>query len=110
MTPKRIQRRRVKGWRLPANTVCVTRPGKWGNPYKVGEEYNYEGGFKKIENTQMAVNSYQQSIKFFGFPVSKEQIKRGLKGKNLACWCPLIDKNGNHIPCHADILLKIANE
>lgn len=27
-----------------------------------------------------------------------------LKGKNLACWCPL-DK-----PCHADILLKIANE
>ena len=31
--PKRIQRKRTKGWRLPPNTVCVTRPGKWGNPF-----------------------------------------------------------------------------
>ena len=27
-----------------------------------------------------------------------------LKGKNLACWCPLDQL------CHADLLLKIANE
>ena len=26
-----------------------------------------------------------------------------LRGKNLACWCPL------DAPCHADVLLKIAN-
>jgi hypothetical protein len=32
--PKRIQRRRTKGWRLPPNTVIVSRPTKWGNPYR----------------------------------------------------------------------------
>jgi hypothetical protein len=32
-----------------------------------------------------------------------------LRGKDLACWCPLVDKDGNRFPCHADILLAIAN-
>ena len=27
-----------------------------------------------------------------------------LRGKNLACWCPLDQ------PCHADVLLEIANK
>lgn len=36
MTPKRIQRiRHRKGWRAPANTLNITRPGKHGNPYPV---------------------------------------------------------------------------
>ena len=35
MKPKRIQRKRVKGWRMPDNTVSVTRPGRWGNPFPV---------------------------------------------------------------------------
>src|SRR5690242_7428440 len=32
-TPKRIQRKREKGWKMPTNTVSVTRPGKFGNPF-----------------------------------------------------------------------------
>ena len=35
-------------------------------------------------------------------PIIKEDIKQ-LRGKNLACFCPL-DKS-----CHADLLLEIAN-
>lgn len=35
MTPKRIQRKRTKGWRMPENTVYVGRPSKWGNPFKL---------------------------------------------------------------------------
>ncbi len=31
--PRRIQRRRTKGWRLPPNTVCVSRPGRFANPF-----------------------------------------------------------------------------
>jgi hypothetical protein len=27
-----------------------------------------------------------------------------LRGKNLACWCPLDQ------PCHADVLLELANQ
>lgn len=31
--PKRIQRQRTKGWRMPAGCVYVGRPTKWGNPF-----------------------------------------------------------------------------
>lgn len=33
MTPKRIQRKRTKGFHLPPNTLCVCRPRPWGNPF-----------------------------------------------------------------------------
>ena len=32
-----------------------------------------------------------------------------LRGKDLMCWCPLEDEDGNPIPCHAEVLLEIAN-
>jgi hypothetical protein len=35
--PRRIQLSRKKGWRLPSNTVVVSRPSKWGNPWRVGK-------------------------------------------------------------------------
>lgn len=34
---------------------------------------------------------------------SVEKIRAELAGKDLACWCPLYE------PCHADVLLEIAN-
>ena len=36
--PKRIQRKRTKGWRMPADAIYVGRPTKWGNPDKIGDE------------------------------------------------------------------------
>lgn len=36
MTPLRIQLRRSKGWRMPPNTISVARPGRWGNPFRMG--------------------------------------------------------------------------
>ena len=30
-TPKRIQRKRTKGFKLPTNTKCVNRGTKYGN-------------------------------------------------------------------------------
>lgn len=36
-------------------------------------------------------------------PPSLETIRKELRGKNLACWCPIAG------PCHADVLLEIAN-
>jgi hypothetical protein len=35
MKPYRIQLKRTKGWRMPANTVKVDRSTRWGNPFKV---------------------------------------------------------------------------
>lgn len=37
--PVRVQLRRTKGWRMPDNTVNVARPGKWGNPFRVGRYF-----------------------------------------------------------------------
>ena len=91
MQPKRIQRRRTKGWRMPKNTLYVGRGSKWGNPFVVCS----------YRTAEQAVDEYKKSIA--KFDDCKEYIQRELKGKNLACWCPLDS------PCHADILLDIAN-
>lgn len=49
--PKRIQRKRTSGWRMPENTVSVCRPGKYGNPLKlVGDMSKENKAFDKHEN------------------------------------------------------------
>ncbi len=83
--PARIQRKRTKGWKKPANTVCVTRPGRWGNPYD----------WKTLGKAE-AVRLFEKNI-LPTLPVHE------LRGKNLACWC----KAGE--PCHAESLLRAAN-
>ena len=89
--PKRIQRKRTKGWKMPENTVYVGRPTKWGNPYKINEKFD-------------KANAVRLHREYVEMHVDAEEIKRELKGKNLACWC----KEGE--PCHADVLLEIANK
>lgn len=87
--PKRIQRKRTKGWRMPPNTIYVGRPSKWGNPY------DWNTSLNPVTEYELDIEEGKRSAK---------EIKREFKGKNLACWCPLDQ------PCHADILLKIAND
>jgi hypothetical protein len=87
--PRRIQQRRRKGWRMPANTVSVARPSKWGNPYSV-ETYDRE----------KAVAMYRE---YLTNGKGKKLSIKMLSGKNLACFCSLDQA------CHADLLLEIAN-
>jgi hypothetical protein len=102
--PIRIQRKRTKGWRLPENTVCVSRPSKWGNPFIVDEH-------STITNRQIAAESFRALLRNQGSrSPTVEDVKRELRGKNLACWCPLTYPDGRYCPCHADVLLEIANE
>ncbi|HET7675665.1 MAG TPA: DUF4326 domain-containing protein [Gammaproteobacteria bacterium] len=91
--PKRIQRSRKKGWRMPPNTVYVGRPTKWGNPFTVNK-YGREAALERFHLHLCNPNSA------LGFDLG--EIKE-LRGKNLACWCPL------DAPCHADVLLELAN-
>jgi hypothetical protein len=112
MTPQRIQLRRTKGWRKPDNTVTVARPSKWGNPFipsNEGHRFWYVKAWgrrfgcerDKDEASRLAVdlyrNAYERRVEF-GLPDPID-----LRGKNLACWCPLDQ------PCHADVLLDLAN-
>jgi hypothetical protein len=115
--PKRIQRKRTKGWRMPPNTVYVGRPSKWGNPYDwreyrrdFDERLSLSGLDREEWCRQEAIDSFvidikrndgfsQRMLKF-----DPADIKKELRGKNLACWC-----NASEL-CHADILMEIANE
>ena len=90
--PQRYQRSRRKGSRLPAGVVVVTRPTKWGNPYPL-----------KLGRAE-AVRRYREDLLAGRLAVTVEDVKRDLRGRDLACYCPL---DG---PCHADVLLAIANE
>lgn len=103
--PKRIRLSRAKGWRIPPNTVRVCRPLRWGNPYKVG---GYDFSVTPpviITDRQHAVDCWKRA--YTDDPVMREIIaeeaRAELAGKNLACWCPLDE------PCHADLLLELAN-
>lgn len=91
--PIRIQRKRVKGWRMPENTVYVGRGSKWGNPYRIG-------AFGPDGKPMSAV----KAIRRFAEEVSRRGNVSELRGKNLACWCGLDQ------PCHADVLLELANK
>lgn len=101
MKPKRITLSRKKGWRMPPNTVKVDRTTRWGNPFVVGKDGT------ALECVIMFRAWLYAHI--WTQPTPPE-VKRLLCGKNLACWCKITDKNGNRVPCHADVLLEIANE
>lgn len=119
--PQRIQRKRVKGWRLPEGAVIVTRPTRWGNPYLVEKVYGqwtvYDStplggrrlvGFAdKRAASERAVSLYRRWIDTQGR--SAEMIPL-LGGRDLACWCPLEDEYGERYPCHADVLLLLSNK
>jgi uncharacterized protein DUF4326 len=102
--PKRIQLRRTRGWRRPDSAVVVSRPSKWGNPYQSGDAVALYRDF--IERCSRSTGD--PILQHDGLGVwdrdIKANIRSALAGKDLACWCPLDQ------PCHADVLLEIANE
>lgn len=103
--PKRVQMTRKKGgWRKDhPDAVIVARGTKWGNRYRVGDRYpTVRGGHKLIRDRATAVALYTKWVSQWAGSYSAEMI-RELRGKDLACWCPLDQ------PCHADVLLELAN-
>ena len=89
--PERIQRRRTKGWRKPDGSICVDRTSKWGNPFVVGE--------RGIRTAGSAVELYRMWLP--GQDLYRQLSE--LTGHDLMCFCPLDQ------PCHADVLLELAN-
>ena len=82
---------------MPPNTVKVDRTSRWGNPFRVG--------MPGIPDAATAVAHFAAAMTAGALPepFTTEQIAGALRGKNLACWCPL------EAPCHAELLLRIAN-
>lgn len=125
---ERIQRKRTKGWRMPEGAVYVGRPSRWGNPFRIYHGHTSVGpswwmareSWKHIpadECIYAYVSSSErmgngEAVELFRTLLTVRQRDEGerlrewltpLVGRDLACWCPLDQ------PCHADVLLKLAN-
>lgn len=96
--PVRLQLSRRKGFDLQALSlgtngrpaVNVARPSRWGNPFRVAEY----GRAEAVALFEQGLRRGNVTAPDLGF----------LRGKNLACWC------ASDRLCHADVLLKLANE
>lgn len=113
--PKRIQLRRTRGWRKPEGAVVVSRPSRWGNPYRWTDYNRWTSPYPEdesfpipvAERRRFAVIDFRAAVLYEiarppNYP-PRETIRAELAGRDLACWCPLDQ------PCHADVLLEIAN-
>jgi len=110
--PQRIQRTRIpkRGYILADGSaytgqpVYVGRPGPWGNPFTVAEFGTAAVAVARFEqHLRVRRNPFPGWTDLIEYPADDE-IRRALAGRDLACWCPLDQ------PCHADVLLKLANQ
>lgn len=103
--PKRIQRRRTKGWTMPEGAVYVGRPSKWGNPFRGAPSIVVDSfrRFGEREGGWFSAPLPWPAGKIPAELTTLDDVRHELRGKNLACWCPLDQ------PCHADVLLEWAN-
>lgn len=111
--PRRVQLKRTKDWRMPENTVKVTRPGIFGNPWTV--KAAIEVGYSADGAPALCVGYFRDWLTGPDTSLTRmlensdhlrNELIAGLsklRGKNLACFCPL------DAPCHADVLLELAN-
>ncbi len=132
-TPRRIQRKRTRGWRMPEGAVYVGRPTRWGNPFStlrgsvIGprwfdvKDWPLTRGVRLVDDERLELYSshsspdsaVEASVDLFRTLVLVRLRDRSdearvwldpLRGRDLACWCPLDQQ-----PCHADVLLELAN-
>ncbi|MBX3726319.1 MAG: DUF4326 domain-containing protein [Xanthomonadales bacterium] len=98
--PHRIRLSRRKGWRLPPGTVSVARPGRFGDPFRVDGD----------QDACTAVKAFRDWLATPACPAPLAEARQrllvalpSLRGRDLACWCAL------DAPCHADVLVELAN-
>ncbi len=113
--PVRLKLSRAKGFNLQAVSlatnglpvVIVSRPSMWGNPFQVGVLKMFVNDDDPTDVVWLCPTNTQEAVDAFRWLVSqrnrRDMVADKLRGKNLACWCAL------DAPCHADVLLEIAN-
>lgn len=160
--PKRIQRKRTKGWRMPEGAVYVGRPSRWGNPFPIdgpeqpwlalalgeradrpgrqravvkafrwwivndgtlppigpgdtsaspGGELEYaDGSRRRIADIPSGMGLLMLTANGpYQFGPADRPDLAPLRGLDLVCWCAITYEDGTIVPCHADVLLELAN-
>lgn len=124
--PTRIQRRRTRGWTLagattnPHGAEIVSRPSRFGNPFTLKDAVEAEVGNPYSACTQLysewlRVGTeggwYEETYRVGRQTFDRRRILADLhtlRGKDLACTCPLPEP-GQPDHCHAAVLLRLAN-
>ena len=75
----------------PRGSVYVGRPTKWGNPIRLAGE----------DSRDAVIREYEEYLA--SRPDLVAAAKAELRGRSLVCWCA-------PKACHADVLLRVANE
>lgn len=119
--PARIQRKRSPGWRLaeattnPLGAVIVSRPSRFGNPFTIADAIDAEWSdphsvcaenYAEWLRVGTAGGWYQDTYRIGRQVFDRRRVLAELhllRGKDLACTCP------PELPCHADVLLRLAN-
>jgi hypothetical protein len=106
--PRRIQLSRAKGWRLPEGSINVSRPSRWGNPWRAVQ---IARGWQCVSPMGLAIQARDEAdardlavLHYRAWIAARPGLLPPLHGRNLACWCPL-----DGLSCHADVLLELAN-
>lgn len=95
---------------MPEGVVYVGRGSQYGNPFRVATPEPQEGN--AIFTPESAVANFRKLVEYINAnaykfpenPLIYAHLRRDLKGKVLACWCP------SDQTCHADVLLELANK
>jgi hypothetical protein len=106
--PRRVQLRRVKRWRMPANTVKVDRTTLFGNPFSV-KEHGHDRAVALHRAWLTGTSIGKELPELLQRRRAVLEALPALRGKNLACWCPL-PGHGEPDICHAALLLELANQ
>lgn len=130
--PVRVQRKRTPGWRMPPRTISVARPSRWGNPFVIARTAPRTWTVADSGDRSTALREEPQiftekwlaatvAVRLFElhtgpmglYEYSREDLddlRTELAGMDLACWCPLHNDVGDPYPCHADALIRLANQ
>ena len=99
--PLRIQRKRKKGFRLPAGTICVTRPGRFGNPFESAASFAVWLQFGRVSDD---LHSPMDEVELTSRRRWILANLDSLHGRTVACFC------GPEKQCHGDTLCDLANK
>ncbi|MFG2970834.1 DUF4326 domain-containing protein [Streptomyces sp. NPDC048288] len=118
--PKRIQRKRTRGWRAPEGTLYVGRGTRYGNPWAVTLDRTRGWRVHPADDTSVLspniVGWWESRHRAHEVAVEKfreyaestvgyaARARAELAGHDLMCWCP------ETLPCHVDVLLEVANQ
>jgi hypothetical protein len=95
---------------MPESAIYVGRPSPWGNPFRIGAQLSIPGIYRPDgsgEEATIELSAGMAVVMYRSWIADVLSTHRGyldeLRGRDLVCWCPI------GLPCHADVLLELAN-